>query len=403
MAEDIFYCPNCGGVMEFDVKSQKLKCPNCDHTVDIANNKKSIVEHSLTARAMQTIKAEEKKSTTVQCKGCGAQMEVDAYSTAMSCPYCGSSYVMADKQEEVIVPDGVIPFKIDKNSAKEIVGKWLKRRYLAPGELKTLYQRGDFNGIYVPYWTFDADADADYTGMGGRKRVEHYRDKDGKMQSRTVTDWYPTRGHVHNFFDDVLVSASSHHDRSLLDGVDDYDTKQTASYAPDYMSGYGAESFNINLDSAHGTAIGRMKSSLQDMARQDILRRYDSAKDVHINARFKNETYKHILLPVYAVTYHYKNKVYNVLVNGQTGSIKGQYPKSVVKILLIIIAVAAILIGILFAAGSSDDDYDTYGSYGSVAEYVCEDSYGYIECSDYQEYTVTDEGQYFEYLYNSEV
>jgi DNA-directed RNA polymerase subunit RPC12/RpoP len=247
MAEDIFYCPNCGGVMEFDVATQKLKCPNCDHVVDIANHRENIVEHSLTKRAMQTVKAEQKESTTLQCKGCGAQMEVGAYNTAVTCPYCGSSYVLAEKQEEVIIPDGVVPFKIDKNSAKEIVGKWLKKRYLAPGELKMLYQRGDIFGMYIPYWTFDADANADYTGMGGRYRQEHYRDRDGRDHTRTVTDWYPTRGHVHNFFDDVLVSASSHQKKSLLNGVDDYDTRQLVSYASDYFSGYGAESFYINL------------------------------------------------------------------------------------------------------------------------------------------------------------
>lgn len=376
MAEDIFYCPNCGGVMEFDVASQKLKCPNCSHIVDITNHKEDIVEHNLTRRAMQTVRAEEKSSTTLECRGCGAQMEVEAYSTAVTCPYCGSSYVLADKQAEIIVPDGILPFTVDKNSAKEIVGKWIKKRYLAPGELKNLYQRGDFHGMYIPYWTFDARAKAEYTGMGGRNRIEHYRDKEGKTQTRTVTDWYPASGRLSTFFDDVLVCATSHHNRSLLSGIDDYDTRQLVSYAPDYLSGYGAQTFNVNLDTAHNTAISEMKNRLHELARQDILRRFDEAKNISVSANFSDETYKHIMLPVYTATYHYKDKVYNVLVNGRNGKIKGEYPKSFIKITLIIIAVAAVIIGIIYASAKEDDRYSSSdGKY-----YVCcEDT----ETSDY--------------------
>lgn len=384
MADDIFYCENCGGVMEFDVKSQKLKCPNCDNVIDIANNRESIVEHSLTARAMQTVRAEKKESTTMECKGCGAKIEVGGNESAVTCPYCGSSYVLAQKQEEIIVPDGVIPFKIDKNSAREIIGKWLKKRYLAPNELKNLYQRGDVFGMYVPYWTFDADARAEYTGMGGRYRTEHYRDKDGNTHTRTVTDWYPTRGRIHTFFDDILVSGSSHQNRSLLSGVDNYDTKQLVSYSKDYFSGYGAETFNVNLDAAHSTAMNKMQSRLHDMARQDILRRYDAAKDIRLHTDFSKETYKHVLLPVYTVTYHYKDKVYNVLINGQNGTISGQYPKSFVKILLIVIVSAAVILGILFAS-MGDNNNGSVNGYSSNIEYLDENNIiCYDSISDYE-------------------
>lgn len=358
--------------MEFDVKTQKLKCPNCDTVADIVNNKEEIVEHSLTRRAMQRIKAGEKKSTTMQCRGCGAQMELDGLSTAVTCPYCGSSYVMSEKQAEVIVPDGVVPFKIDKNNAREIVGKWLKKRHLAPNELKVLYQKGDLFGMYVPYWTFDAKASAEYTGMGGRHRTEHYRDSEGKTHTRTVTDWYPTRGRVNTFFDDVLISASTHQKGSLLRNVDDYNTKQLVSYAPDYFSGYGAETFNVDLDTAHDKAMTEMNNGLRDLARRDILRRYDEAKDIRINSHFSDETYKHVMFPLYTATYHYKNKVYNVLINGQTGNIKGEYPKSVAKILLIIIAAAVAIFAFIYAtSGTNKYDYRNYGGYG------------YEEISDY--------------------
>lgn len=387
MADNVFYCDRCGGVMEFDVKTQMLKCPNCDTTVAIENNKEDIVEHTLTNHAMQTLKSEQKNSSTMECKGCGAKIEVAAHQSAIRCPYCGSSYVLAKKQEEVIIPDGVVPFKIDKNGAKEIMGRWIKKRYLAPGELKTLYQRGDLFGMYVPYWTFDADAKAQYTGMGGRYRTEHYKDRDGNTRTRTVTDWYPTRGFVHTFFDDVLVSASTHHNRYLLSGMDDYDTRQLVSYAPDYFSGYGAETFNVNLDDAHTQAIDMMQNQLRELARQDILRRYDTARDIHIHTNYSQETYKHVLLPVYTITYHYKDKIYNVLVNGQTGTIKGQYPKSVWKIILIILATAMLLFGAIYLYSGMEGRRD-YRDYIGATEFVDENGiicYDNIEITNYFE------------------
>ena len=104
MDNKIYYCENCGGVMEFDAASQSLKCPNCGAETKIKNEKSKIVEHSLTRHAMKTIKATEKKSQTMICKGCGAKIEVAANSTTTCCPYCGSSYVL-----EVYLFDFFVP------------------------------------------------------------------------------------------------------------------------------------------------------------------------------------------------------------------------------------------------------------------------------------------------------
>ena len=97
--------------MEFNATAQALKCPNCGREVKIENNPKDVVEHSLDVHILKTIKVSEKTSTSMECEGCGAMVEVDATSSATTCPYCGSHYVLSKKQIESIVPDGVIPFK----------------------------------------------------------------------------------------------------------------------------------------------------------------------------------------------------------------------------------------------------------------------------------------------------
>ena len=159
---EIFYCKNCGGIMEFDAATQSLKCPHCGEEQKIDANRSAVREHKLTAEARQMVRVQDKKSTTMQCPSCGAMVEVEPNSTAKDCPYCGTAFVLAEKQTDVIVPDGVVPFQIDKKKVGEVFHKWIKGRFFAPNELKHLYQQDKLQGIYIPYWTFDAKADAVY-------------------------------------------------------------------------------------------------------------------------------------------------------------------------------------------------------------------------------------------------
>lgn len=335
--------------MEFDAKSQCLKCPNCEKEVSIDNNPENVREHTLNEHAMNKIRVEDKTSSSMECEGCGAIVEVEATSSATTCPYCGSHYVLAKKQIESIIPDGVIPFKVDKNEVESIFREWIKKRYLAPNVLKTLYQKDKVQGIYIPYWTFDADTSAHYTAMGGIDYKVEYKDEKGETHTRIETKWYPTSGFVKQFFDDVLVRASDKLDEKLLESVEPYNTMNTLSYSPDYMLGYSAEVYTIDLKSAHYDAMDIMERRLVYLAEADVRRRYDRVRGVHLNTSFRDETYKHIFLPVYSTAYKYKDKQYHVLINGENGKIKGEYPKSIVKIIAIIVIILVIVVIIYLA------------------------------------------------------
>lgn len=370
MNDRIFYCENCGGVMEFDVESQSLKCPNCDTEIPIVNETEKITEHRLTQHAMQTVRAEEKTTQTMECRGCGAKIEVAPESTAAECPYCGSGYVLAGKQEDAVIPDGVLPFQIDRRRVGELFHRWLKGRWMAPGELKHLYQREKLQGVYLPYWTFDAGAEARYSAMGGRRRTVTRRGPDGKTTHQIVTDWYPTSGTVRRSFDDVLVPASEKLDRGLLRRAGRFGTKQVASYAPEYLSGYAAECYTVDLEDAHREAVQTMESELEAMARNDVLSRYDDVRDVRIQPQYRNETYKHVLLPVYTTAYTYKGKKYHVIINGQSGSVEGDYPKSPAKIAGIAAAVLLAL-ALLFWFSEGKDMMRSALRQEAQTEYAC--------------------------------
>lgn len=342
--------------MEFDADSQTLKCPNCGNEIKIVKNERPIIEHPLTIDEERKIKPGEKKSTTMICSGCGAHIEVGPNDTAATCPYCGSSYVLAEKQEETLLPDGVIPFKLNKNSMGEKFMNWIKHRWFAPNELKALYQSGKFQGIYAPYWTFDANCECDYTAQGGRDHAEHYRDADGHDQTRIVTDWFYVSGHISNFFDDITEPASTRFKKGFFSGVEPFDYTQLESYSPEYISGYLSENYSISLEDGHSDAVGEMQRQLVELASEQVMHRYDRVRGVMIHPRFFDETYKYLLLPVYSTSYAYKNKNYTVVINGQTGRIKGEYPKSPIKIAMAVILCILIVVGICFAANKSRGD-----------------------------------------------
>lgn len=337
--------------MEFDVATQSLKCPNCNATREIKGNKEFVKEHKLTNDAKRQKKASEKTSSTMQCPSCGAIVEVEATSTAKDCPYCGTAFVLAKKQLSNVVPDAILPFRIDKHKVGEIFRDWMKGRWLAPSELKNLYQQDKLQGIYIPYWTFDANAFASYHADGGKEYTVERKNEKGEIEKKIEVRWVPTGGTVKTFFDDVLVHASDKLDSYLIQSIKPFHTKNIPAYSPEYLSGYNSEVYTINLEDANKTAKQIMHSSLVDMAEKDVLRRFDRVRNVHIDEKYENETYKHIMLPIYATAYHYKNKTYTVLINGENGNISGEYPKSPVKIILLVFGILLIISIFIFLCG----------------------------------------------------
>jgi DNA-directed RNA polymerase subunit RPC12/RpoP len=300
MNDEVAYrCSSCDGIMEHDIKTQVLKCPNCGNTVELVNDKSQVVEHALTMDARRTLKPSEKQSSTMECSGCGATVEIEANDTTGECPYCGAKYVLAGKQKDAIIPDGIVPFAIDRNKANEVFGTWIKKRWLAPSKLKSLYQQEKMHSIYLPLWTFDAQADASYTARGGRNHYVTHKDRDGKEHQEKITDWFPTAGNVNNFFDDVTIKAVNNEKSKFFEKLEPYDLGKIVSYSPEYLQGCQSQCYEVDLESAHQSAVKRMENELEDKARRDVLRKYDEVDSLRIRARYKNETYKHILVPVY--------------------------------------------------------------------------------------------------------
>lgn len=345
MSEKIYHCNNCGGIYEFHVQSQNLKCPNCGTEEEIPDLG-GVSEHPLHL-GMQHYASDVQKETEsvnmLDCSSCGASIEVADNSTATSCPYCGAHIVLAQKQVETITPDGIRPFQIDQNQVGNIFRNWIKGKWLAPNELKNAYQQDKVMGIYVPYWTFDAEVDTRYTCDVGDNYQESYRDKEGNLKTRTKIRWSRSSGRFSHFFNDVLVRATKAIKDTLLKAVGAYDTETLKSYSSAYLSGFSAERHNVPIDDAYLEAKVSMDNVLKDMVRNIELRRHDHVNNIRLQVDYAKETFKHVILPIYITAYYFKGQTYNVIINGETGNIYGEYPKSKVKIFLIVLAILLVI------------------------------------------------------------
>lgn len=344
-------CPQCGGVMDFHPASGNLKCPYCDYEEAIKREEDSPKK----AEELDFTKAEHTANRnwgiatkTVLCKACGAESIYDLQQTSAVCPFCGSNQVMDAADEDTIAPGGVVPFSIDDKEAAHLFHLWIKKKWFCPKLAKESAKPRSFKGIYLPYWTFDADTFSSYQGEYGIDRT--VKDREGNQ--KTVTDWHHTHGTHQEFINDALVLASTKHDLSMLRNIEPFDTENNKSYKPEYIAGFVAERYSIGLKDAWGKAQSIIKNTLRKNISGKIERQHhaDRVRNLNMTVNYSNITYKHLLLPIWISTFKYNDKIYQFMVNGQTGKIAGKTPLSIPKIIITVIAVIA-LIALLHYAG----------------------------------------------------
>lgn len=335
-------CPQCGGVMDFDPKLGKLHCPYCDYVEEILQED----EENKAVEELDFLSAENTENCdwgvatkTVLCKACGGEMVYDALEIAGECPYCGSNQVMEAKAENTLAPGGVCVFKLDAKQAAEKFKVWIKRRWFCPKEAKETAKPKDFKGVYLPYWTFDTQTTTRYTAEYGINRQK----KNSKGETVTVTDWYDCSGVHEEFIDDQAVCATVRHEQSLLNGILPFNTGDNKTYKPEYVAGFASERYSIGLKDAWETAKNLISGRLKRNITRKIENQYhaNSVRSLRMKTGFGSIKYKYLLLPVWMASFKYRDKLYQFMVNGQTGKVSGKIPVSPVKVAITVVGVIA--------------------------------------------------------------
>ena len=346
MGFEKFKCESCGGEMEFNPKTQNLKCVSCG-TEQHLEKELSVGKHALSEYESNLKKQGGTEKSVLECSSCGATIELSEASTSTSCPYCSANIVLSEKALELHEPDGLRPFAVEMKEVGNIFRNWVSKKWFAPSALKNLYQSGKIMGIYLPYWVFDTDADCEYTAEGGKDRTVTYKDGD-ETKTRVETDWYPTRGTLFHRFVNKLMRASTTLKEGLLRALGGFKLEETIKFNSSYLSGYGSEVFRVPMPSAYEDAKEEMRGELVSLVEQQVCRQYDRVRNVSLSVAWESEFYRLVLLPVYSMSYAFNGKVFQILINGETGHVVGEYPKSPFKIAAVVIIVAIILAALYY-------------------------------------------------------
>lgn len=342
-------CPQCGATMDYSPQSGGMFCPFCEYKEEIPSNAAEGEEDS--AEELDFQSAEKRgncdwgvSKKTVICKSCGAESIYDALDVSNECPYCGSNQVMEANDINTLAPNGVCPFVVTDKQAGQNFTSWLKGKLFTPSKAKKSARPEGFKGVYLPYWTFDAQTQSTYTAKYGRNRT--VRNKDGS--SRTVTDWFPTAGSYSKSYDDELVLASNRYDTNLLKTVEPFDTADNKTYRPEYVAGFISERYSVGLDAGWESAKESLNDKLKEEISQQIRDRHraDKVSNLVVKTRFSNITYKYLMLPLWLSSFQYKNKVYQFMVNGQTGKVGGKAPVSALRVAIAVVIGVAIIAGL---------------------------------------------------------
>jgi hypothetical protein len=356
-AQQRFECPACGAAAEWSPAKQALVCPFCGNVAPMqppAATEGAVKELDL-ASAIQNIPQSARGWQTamrsVKCQSCQAISVFKPDRVAQNCDFCGSpALVPYDQTEAPIRPESLLPFKLSESEVRDRVHGWYRNRWFAPNKFKTHAFTDTLHGLYLPYWTFDAQVAAQWTAEAGfyYYTTESYEDSNGRTQTRQVqhTRWESASGALEHFFDDELVPASRGVPPNLLRNIEPFPTDKLAPYDPGYVSGWVVEQYQIDLVAAAAKSRETMDAKLRQMCAEQIPG--DTYRGLEVAADYSGQTFKHILLPVWLLNYQYGANTYRIVANGVTGSIAGKYPKSWIKISLLVLMIL-ILILIVFA------------------------------------------------------
>ena len=346
-------CTDCGADLKFAPGTSNLTCEYCGAENEIAVADVSIEELDFHTHLHSLADASEQLAMhLVKCDNCGAAATIDAHLQSAFCPYCSNALLIENAQDElVIAPKSLLPFELKPNAAQNKFRQWINKLWFAPNALhKAALHFDHFKGVYMPYWTYDANTFTRYTGERGKYyyTTESYTTvENGKTVSKTRqvkhTSWSPASGSFSHWFDDVLICATKSLPENLVEALEPWDLENLVPFNKEFLSGFITEKYQVDLEAGFSAARQRMDPTIRSMAKSDI--GGDEQRIHTIKTDHSGITFKHILLPFYVSAYNFKNKLYRFLVNARTGEVQGERPWSVIKITLAVLLCIAIIAG----------------------------------------------------------
>jgi len=321
-----YKCPNCAGAIQFDSATQQMECPFCGCSFTMEALK--AMDDGLGAQ--QELSWEEPQGAwgdsetegmaVYSCQSCGGEIVADATTAATKCPYCDNPVVMKGQFAGALRPDAVIPFQLDKKAAKEALQKHLQKKRLLPKVFKDQNHIDEVKGVYVPFWVYDADMDANlrYKATKLRKWTS------GNYDYTETSTFYVYRG-GRIAFDRVPVDGSTKMPDDLMESVEPFDWKGAVDFQTAYLAGYLADKYDVDAAASAPRANERIRNSTQDAFAKTVTG-YTSVAPEGGYVNLLGGTVRYALYPVWLLNTTWKDKKFTFAMNGQTGKFVGDLP-----------------------------------------------------------------------------
>jgi predicted RNA-binding Zn-ribbon protein involved in translation (DUF1610 family) len=361
MAETValskFACPSCGGEAVWNPAKQKLVCPFCGTESPAKFGADgAIAEHDLVA-ALRGIgddaRGWQADKRQVKCQSCNAISVLDPKRQAQNCEFCGSAQLVPyTESKPAFRPESVLPFTVSETGARDGIRAWYGKLWLAPSALKRRALTDTVRGVYLPYWTFNARVDAAWTAEAGHYcyTTETYSEG-GQTRTREVQQvrWEPAAGRLQYDFANDLVCASVGVHPELLRGVEPFPMQALKPYDAGFVAGWIVERYQIDLVAAAQRARDEMDAKVRVLCGQQV--QGDTFRNLEVRADYSAQTFKHILVPIWFLSYNYGARAFQCVMNGVTGAIRGEYPKSPWKVALLVLAILVVVVIVLSLGG----------------------------------------------------
>ena len=315
-----YKCPCCDGAIAFDAGTQRMKCPYCDTEFDVETIRQQAEAALPEVDTQQRETWQAGEVSAYVCQSCGGELLTDANTAATACPFCGNPVVLAPNVSGELKPDLIIPFKLDKEAAVAALKRHLKGKILLPKLFRSENHIRKIQGIYVPFWLFDATA----LGNAGYRATKVRSWADSRYYY-TETSYYQVSRAGNLSFVAVPVDGASKMDNTLMESLEPYDLRQAEPFNSAFLAGYLADRYDVSAGDCAGRAAARMRESTEQALRQTVVG-YSTVTKQSCIVNLTDTDARYALYPVWLLHTRYKDKEYLFGMNGQTGKFVGDLP-----------------------------------------------------------------------------
>lgn len=338
-----YKCPNCGAGLLFDAEGQNFKCEFC--LSDFAEEQLKADEPQWTDGGERSDSEFAGEVNEYHCSSCGAEIITDKSTVADICYYCHNPIVLSERVSGVHKPSKIVPFKFDREEAKEIFHRYCKKKWFLPGDYFSAEQSDKISGVYYPFWVVDADTHARMSATA--HRVRSWRSGNYRYTETSVFA-VKRAGEIH--FEDVTACALSEEDKAMLEGILPYPISEHIDFSMPYLQGYTAKKRNLTREDLTEEIDARMRGYSETLL-SDTVHGYSSIVSRSTDMTISSNHWEYTLMPVWILNYKRKGRNYTYAMNGSTGKIYGELPISIPKLSLFAGAISVITWLIAFLIG----------------------------------------------------